>query len=512
MVKNYAEHIVKGSTFIFIVTLIANFIGYLIRIFLARSLTPAEYGLIYACLSILGIANVLRNLGMPETLKKKIPEFLVNNNYVKIKSTMILTFIIEFLYTVAIVSIIFIFSDTIAGSILKNTQGAPILIILCLSTLISVGYQIINSTFQGLHRFKIYTLSDLSTYVLRAAFLVVLIVPFGVLALPYAYMITSAIMTMVVYLVFIKKFPKIIKSKINLDKKISKEILYFSAPMMILYAASTIVNNLDTVLLAFFKTPQDVALYQVALPLANLLLIVSSAITVILLPTVSELWTKKKYDMLGHMIGLVSKALFILMIPLGMIMIAFPENVISLLFGESYVGAAQILQILSFATVIISINSIFSSTFVGIGKPILITKITLIVLVLNIIFNLTLIPLIGIRGAAISLLVSGLVDFVLLSYYLQRYKIFRIQWLNTGKILLDGIISVSIIFVIKTAVVLNPWAELVISLTVSIAFYAIFILWSKSVSMEELNIFRRMNIPIPGFLFVFAKKILSDKR
>jgi O-antigen/teichoic acid export membrane protein len=510
MGKNYAEHIVKGSAFIFIISIITNFLGYVIRIFLARSLSPAEYGLIYAALSILGIANILRNMGMPDTLRKKVPEFLVKNSYVKIKSTMVFAFLLEFLYTIAIVSVIFIASDALAGNVLKSATGVPILLILCLSTLVTVGYQIINSTFQGLQRFKIYTLSDLSTYGLRTLFIVLFVAPFGVLALPYAYLTASVIMTIAVYIVFIKKFPKIIKARINLDKKLSKELLYFSAPMMMGYTASTIVTNLDTILLAFFRTPQDVALYQVALPLANLLLLVSSAITIVLLPTISELWSRKKHDMVGHMIGLVSKALFIIMIPLAMTMIAFPENVISMLFGESYVAAAPILQILSFATLIISMNSIFSSSFIGIGKPGLITKLTFIATAFNVAFNIVLIPTMGIRGAAFSLLTSSAVGFLLLSYYLRKHAKFRIQWLNIGKIFFDGLISVSLIFIIKTLLVLNPWVELFVSLIVSVAFYTTFILWSKAVTMEEINLFRRMNMPIPKFLFVFAKRIMSD--
>ncbi|MEM7819490.1 MAG: flippase [Candidatus Aenigmatarchaeota archaeon] len=509
MTKNYAEHIVKGSALIFIISIAMNLIGYLIRIFLAHSLTPTEYGLIYSTIAFLGLINIFRGLGMTDTLRKKIPEFLEKNNYVKIKSSIVFTFIIQSLYTVIIISLIFIFIKPITTNILKSYEGTIVLIILALSTLITVAYQVILASLQGLQSVKIYTTIDLLSYLMKFSFIVFLIVPFGVLALPYAYLFTAILMSIITYLIFRIKFSEIVKSKLEIDKNLTKEILYFSTPIMIGYVASSVVSNVDTILISIFRSLEDVALYQVAHPLASLLLLVSGAITIVLLPTVSELWTKNKKETLSNMLGLLTKALFILIIPLALIMIAFPENVISMLFGEQYLGASLTLQILSIGMIIATLSYIFGSSIIGIGKPGLNTKIAFVIMGVNIVFNIILIQIFGIVGAAISLIISNLVGFFLLSYFAKKYIRVYMQWFNLLKIFVGGFLTLLIIFAIKTILITSPWIELIISLVAGFIFYAFFILITKSITKDEIKILTEINLPIPKVFVKFTFKILD---
>ena len=50
MSKNYARHIAKGAGVVFLFTVAASFLGYLIRLLLTRQLSVADYGLFYALL------------------------------------------------------------------------------------------------------------------------------------------------------------------------------------------------------------------------------------------------------------------------------------------------------------------------------------------------------------------------------------------------------------------------------------------------------------------------------
>jgi len=506
-IKNYAEHIVKGSTFVFLIAILSNFIGYLIRIFLARSLTPQDYGLVYAALSLFGLLNIFRNMGFSDTLRKKIPEYLVKKNYVKIKSSIILTFIIQFTYMFAIFLLIVVLGPYFSEEIFNSLKGMNVIIFIALSGLLMVIYNILISTFQGLQKIKLYTTLNLFVYLLRFIFIIIFI-PFGVLALPYSYVITAVIISFLSFILFKYQFPNIAQAKIKITRKFSKEIFYFSTPLMIGYIASAVVTNIDTVLLSFFRSLEEVALYQIALPMANILLLVVGSVVIVLMPLISELWTKRKLKTIRIILGLLTKALFLIIIPLALIFITFPENAISMLFGEIYIPASQALQILSVAMIISTMGYIFSSVIIGIGKPFLNTKIAFLVMFANILSNLILIPLFGIKGAAVSMIISNFVGFLLTSIFSIKYTGFTMQWFNMAKIVTGGLLMLAVISIIKTVLIMNPWIELIISLLSGFFVYTLFIFLTRAITRDELKLLQKLNLPIPEFLIRIGNKLM----
>ena len=52
-------------------TVLANLFGYLLRILLARNLTVAEYGLVYAVMALFGLVSILVHWGLGEALTRE---------------------------------------------------------------------------------------------------------------------------------------------------------------------------------------------------------------------------------------------------------------------------------------------------------------------------------------------------------------------------------------------------------------------------------------------------------
>ena len=82
----YAEKLAKGSLIIFAFSITTAIIGYLLRVYLARNLTVAEFGLFYAVMALVSFFWLVKDLGVGTTLVKFIPEFLVKKKYSEIKS------------------------------------------------------------------------------------------------------------------------------------------------------------------------------------------------------------------------------------------------------------------------------------------------------------------------------------------------------------------------------------------------------------------------------------------
>ena len=82
---NYTKFAVKGATTVLIISVLAAFSGYLVRLVLARSLSVEDYGLFYAVFAFLGLFGMFKTLGLDKALIKFIPEFMhkENNSFIK---------------------------------------------------------------------------------------------------------------------------------------------------------------------------------------------------------------------------------------------------------------------------------------------------------------------------------------------------------------------------------------------------------------------------------------------
>ena len=73
---SYTKSAVKGATVVLIISLVAAFLGYIVRFMLARNLTVEEFGLFYAVFAFLGLIGIFKSLGFDKALVKFIPEFI----------------------------------------------------------------------------------------------------------------------------------------------------------------------------------------------------------------------------------------------------------------------------------------------------------------------------------------------------------------------------------------------------------------------------------------------------
>ena len=87
--SNYTKFAVKGATTVLVISLLAAFIGYLVRFVLARNLTVEEFGLFYAVFAFLGLLGLFKSFGFDKALIKFIPEFKHKKRNDLIKSSII---------------------------------------------------------------------------------------------------------------------------------------------------------------------------------------------------------------------------------------------------------------------------------------------------------------------------------------------------------------------------------------------------------------------------------------
>jgi len=513
MPKNYAEVVAKGTGVFFAATILSTIIGYLLRIYLARNLSVAEYGLFYAVMSFISSIVVFRNIGFSAALAKFIPEFVVKKQPDSIRHLIYLIVFLQSVLTLLIALPLFLLSDSLAMAIFENKHASLVLKIFSIEMIFTTFYAIFNASLQGFQRIK--QISLLNVCFISVVLLITLIFSaFGLNAsrVALAYLGSSIVVAALSFLFLVRTFPEILKIELRVEKERIMRILKFGAPVFIGTVSWSLLSNFDTVLLTVYRTVEEVAYYQIAIPVARVLMFFASSLTVTLLPVISELWSGGKFNYVSKSVTLLTKLSLIGIIPFSLVFVTFPEIVINLFFGSEYLPATLPLQLLSIGCIFLAIYSIISSVLTGIGKPAEATKVILTAFLINLALNLILIPNYGIFGSSLSALVSYVSCFILALHVVKREMKrmnveFALPLISLIKIIIAGMLTTVLIFILKGVVIAHPWVEFSLILTASAAVYALLILNSGCVTPEELRLLTRMNV-LPTVLIKLAMRLI----
>jgi len=507
--KNYARRLVKGSTIVFAAFIASELVGFFLRMFLARNLTVAEYGLFYAVFSLISFFSVFRDLGLGSSLVKYIPEFTVNRQFSKIKSAIISVLLIQALSGLFVSAVLFALSDQMALIIFKNSDAALLLKILSIWFFVAAIYPVMQTTFQGFQNMPAY--ASINFFNLLAIFLLTVFfvsaLKFGIGGVALAYLLGAVVASFFGLILFARSYRHIFQKKTSITKSLLKKLFSFGLPLLIGSVAGLIISYTDTLMITIFRSLSEVGFYQAAQPTARILWYFPSALGVVLFPMISELWAKKERKLLREALHFLTKFSFILIIPAAFIFIVFPEIVINLLFGPGYLAGATALQILSAAAVIYTPYLVLAEVMRGIGKTVVLLKTTIIMACFNLFGNLALIPPYGIEGAAVATFLAHLLGFILLLYYARKLVRFTVPASSLTKTALGGFFTLLFIFSLKTALELPPWPEAFAVMIPSLVFYMVWILATKAITKEDLKLIAKI-IPIPKWLTNVAKKMI----
>ncbi|MFC2143104.1 flippase [Candidatus Aenigmatarchaeota archaeon] len=502
----YTQKAIKNSTIIFVFTIIATLTGYLLRIYLSRSLSIEDFGLFYAVNAFIAFFVTFQGFGTSTSLIKFLPEFILKKEASKIKSSVFIVLIIQLVILSIFTAVVFAFSDSLAMILFKTIEASMIIKILMLSLVAGTFYLVFQFTFQGFQRMKAYALIEpvriISVFILSS-----ILIYLGALGVAYAYLLAAIITSIVFFLPFVKIFKQHfgnsilkIESRIS-DRGLWKKLILFGFPVFVGTIASFIIGYIDTIMLSLFTNLKQVALYQVALPTSQFLWVFAATLAVVMVPMISELYAKKEKKILEQNISFFANISLFIVVPFVVVLFTFPEIIINLLFGSKYILASEPLRILAIGSVFYTIFCLFQNSLIAIGKPKINTKIIIFMSIINIILNLVLIPGFGIVGAAITSAISFLIGAITSYIFLRKFLIVRISYKRLSKIFLSAVLSVITIFLIKGILIIdNQWLEVVISVVPGAIVYIGVIFITKAITREDFKSLRKLGIPLPKWI------------
>ena len=482
--------VTKIAGMAFVGSLAGLFIAFLCRLLIARNGTEADYGVFSLAYGLLSILSVIATLGMMDGVARNIAYARGSNDTTKINKFILTSIQYGLLVSTLLCIILFFSANLIATGIFHDAALVFPLKVLAFAVPFSTMLGIMVSVFRGFDNIKprVY-FND----ILRNSIFLIFLLPIFFLELSftwvfYALFASFAVPCMIIIVYATKRLPSPVKliTKLSFDP-ITKELLFFSLPLLGVAILSSVLAWSDTLMLGFYKSSVAVGLYNVAYPLAAFISSPVFALRLIYIPVVSKLYAQNEMPEIKRNFSILTKWLCAATLPPFLILFLFPETVISFLFGDAYTPAINTLRILSAGFIINNILGLNGETLVAIGKTKFIMWATLATSTLNVVINVVLIPPLGIEGAAIALITA--MTSINIIRCLKLYSISKVQPLskNLLKSMFTSILLISILQYILGNFVTVVWWMLPLLLILYYALYGIAILITKSFDQEDIT-------------------------
>lgn len=490
--ENYTHRVVRGASIIFIMSIFASLSGYFLRFFLARALSPKEFGLVYAIFSLFGVLLIAKELGLRPALSKHIVSFLVHKEYGKIKGAFLFVFLMQILLA-TLIGIIIIFLASFLSRSYFHTDAARLpLIIYAVAFMIHPVHAMFKPAFQGFQFMTLFSLIDFVKITGVLVFSLILIPFFGVSAPMIGYFLVYLLAPLTLYIPLLlkklRRIPGFMQSKLEFTRPLCKQVFLFGAPLILGEVTGIVMSYSDTLVLTYFSLVQ-VGLYNIALPLSKVLWRITTTLTTVFFPLSSELWARKDVARLQSSLLRLHKYSLILVFPAAVLLFFFGDFAITVLFGSTYLPALTALRFLSLGAIFYTIAQLNMTTLLGIGHPYLVTKLTTGLAVLDVLGNILLIPSMGIMGAVLSTVANFVILMFLSFFYIKKYVGLRIPWLLFARITVLNLIYTGSVFVLLHFLkpLLNGWLVAIMVVLLSSVIYLGGLFLLHIVTKEELS-------------------------
>ena len=198
------------------------------------------------------------------------------------------------------------------------------------------------------------------------------------------------------------------------------EVMRFAVITLGTSMANFIYSRTDILMLGKIA-PMDVAAYAASRSLSGMILIVTAAANMVLLPLISRMWKQGQRELVSSRIWSTVLIAETLMLPAVAIYVIFPRQVLDFVYSGKYNDGWSIILVLGALSLVRPLGSFFSAAAAAVGKPSYSLYSVIISSIFNICLNIFLIPRLGGFGAALATAAAVIFGTVWIVFATSRY-------------------------------------------------------------------------------------------
>lgn len=508
--KSVVQGLFKGGSIVFVGLALELGISFFGKILMARVLGQVDYGVATLGIKTLSFASAILLIGLNTGVGRYLPRF---DGEAERKGIILSG--LELALPVAAVTavVLWLFAAPVATTFLRAPEAVPVLraaaVGIPFAVLLKLSIGVVQGMEQTLPKVLIRNIFQPTVrFVLIAA---VLLFGLGSIGIVWAYTATF-VAAGVAGLYYVVRHTPVTTS--TGGARIHRELLRFSAPLLLMTSMMMILSNLDIFFLSYFHSAEDIGVYNVVYPLAELLTMTLSGFSFIFLPAFSRLHSEGQEGEMLQIYQVVTKWVFLLTLPALFYFLLFPETIIGLTFGREYTEGAVALSILAVGFSVQSLVGPNMQSLTSVGETRIIMWINLAAGVTNVLLNYLLIPEYRYLGAAVATSISYTLLNVLYSIALYRRTGIHPFSSHLLKPLAGSVVLMAVVAGIVSTGLQRNVATLFSSFVAFVPLYALVILRFDAVQEEEmmllLSIEERFGINL-SIIKQFVKRVTGDR-
>lgn len=388
------------------------------RILIANVLTPDAYGEVSVGLAILTATSTIALLGLQQGVPRYISRFDTDAD---IRGAWLTGLLVAGATSLLFAGALFVGIDSIVGVLFETDTSRTLLVLFILAIPLTVGMRVAIGAIRGFENtiYRTYARDLLYTGLRLGLLAALLLSNVGIMAAGYAYLASALVAFVAAHLLLRRLIPLWGSYSVHL-----REMLAFSAPLMLSTVLSMFLTRADTLMLSYFRPSYQVGLYNAAYPLAGAMTLVLSSFGFIYLPLASRLDADDRYAEIDAVYTLTTKWIFIITLPIFVTVVVFPGDVLAATFGGEYTPAALALMVLSVGFFTGAMFGRNRETVSALGDTPFLMVTNGLALTINVLLNLLLIPAYGFVGAAVTSAISFIsLNLVVFAVLKRRYDI-----------------------------------------------------------------------------------------
>jgi O-antigen/teichoic acid export membrane protein len=389
--------------------------GLFVIVKVANHYGPTDYGLYEYALSINTIIGVIILLVDGRVTKKLYNQ--VNAGHV-IYNTTIAKCLLSFITLIVGITLLFFIN--------RDFKFNSIYILLLLNNIaINLGFGFQNYFEFELKSKKVVIASNIATLISSLMQIIVVLLRQSIVLIAIVIVLSSVIKLVILYIQFTKIFQ--FRVKTSVDKILIKEIIIESAPLAIAAAASTAYHRIDQVMIGSILGVSEVGIYSISAKMISVVAILIGPLQVSIFPKMIEWYNNDRKLYFKRYQTITSLGTWIYIVGIAFTFIIIPY-VFKHFFSNEYIRSLSVFRIHVVGT-FFSYNAILRSSHFTLTKNTHVMMITQIAAVfLNIALNYSLIPIIGIKGAALATALTEFFSLLLLNiFFIDGRKVMIIQ-------------------------------------------------------------------------------------
>lgn len=323
--------------------------------------------------------------------------------------------------------------------------------------------------FMGIEDFKKTSLSSLAAQILSFILIVLLVKSPEDLGIYILIQSFNLLFSQMIMWLFLVKYIKWVKVRIkDVSQHIKPALSYFLPKIAIV-----LYTNLNKTLLGWLDTTEAVGFYSNTLVLNGILTGLITTVDLVLLPKMSHLFSKGKAKEMIKILSLSINIQLFLTIPamFGVILIA--PTVVPWFFGNEFLILSKTIPMVSPLIVVIPLGMAVGRQYlVPMNKMRTYNLAVILGAIVSIVTNLVLIPIIGLYGAIIAILLAELFVTFTRTYSFVKDTEFNFHYVTILKV----IFSATLMYVVTFALTRNMEGNIVttmVQIVVGMAVYMI---------------------------------------